>query len=261
MEMDNMILYRALCTKEFEQDGIMQFHYWQKGKTYNVLKEDKEQNVYLVKSEYGEGYVSFKDFAMHFQKIQNYVRIQFHAEFETDGDFCFEETNLKELEKSSLYGDAHIDYHFTNDVDCEHISFVLTVEGKGDNCRYVLRDLLEEMMCSIRTHKYWLVKEIYSKLEKFYEAIWNDKTICMYDSMSGNYDGTAMTLIIAEIEPDEIGKLERKNEPKTGWLEIVEQDSSFGDVPRLKCPHCYAVHPDESYVRGFKHCPSCGEVL
>jgi hypothetical protein len=200
-------------------------------------------------------------FAEYFQKVPKNVRIEFRADFSTDGDFRFEEANLNELaqklENSSLYDDAAIQYGY--DHDCEDITFFLKAEGKNNACRYALRDLLEEMIASFRTYsgKYYLIKEVYDLLEGFHEVIWNNEDVDMEDYMSGNYDGTFVSLSIKEI-PDEDGKEEAVAEPesKTNWVETIVD----GDA-KLQCPHCESVHPDVPYVRSFKHCPSCGEGL
>jgi hypothetical protein len=100
---------------------------------------------------------------------------------------------------------------------------------------------------------------VYDLLEGFHEAIWNNNEVDMEDYMSGNYDGTFVSLSIKEIPDEEDGEEEAavaEPESKTNWVETIVD----GDA-KLQCPHCESIHPDVPYVRSFKHCPSCGEGL
>jgi hypothetical protein len=99
---------------------------------------------------------------------------------------------------------------------------------------------------------------VYDLLEGFHKVVWSNNDVAMEDYMSGNYDGTFVSLSIKEIPDEDDGEEEAvvELESKTNWVETIVD----GDA-KLQCPNCESVHPDVPYVRSFKHCPSCGEVL
>lgn len=255
-EGNSMIKFRVLCIKDYECKGVV---LWRKGCMYTLNSCDESNKAYRISLNDGERLCPYNKFSEHFEKIPTNVRLMFHADFSTDGDFHFDETRLKGLEPSPLYDGAAVNYKY--DKDWEFIEFDLVAEGKSEACRYALRDLLEEMIASFRTYpgKYYLIKDVYDLLEGFHRVIWNNNEVRMEDGMSGNYDGTFISLSITEI-PDEEDAGEYANaiepDPTTNWIEIVVDGEE-----KLKCPNCNEIHPDVPYVRGFKHCPSCGEVL
>ena len=122
------------------------------------------------------------------------MKICFDAHFYTDGDFSFREDVLNMLfhTDSPLYKEAKIKYSYKHEDGYIDINFL--AEGNKNACRWALRDLLEGLMCSIDTHKHWLVKGLYNVLEYFYEDIWGDlnqeKEKCLY----GNYEFSKITL-------------------------------------------------------------------
>lgn len=251
-----MIEFKVLCIKDYESEGVT---FWRKGMFYYIKGCNDFHKAYRISLNDREQLCPYNKFSEHFEKVPTNVRLVFNANFSTDGDFHFDETNIKDLESSPLYNGASVKYNY--DKEWESISFYLRAEGKSEACRYVLRDLLEEMIASFRTHscKYYLIKRVYDLLEGFHEVIWNNNEVDMEDYMSGNYDGTFVSLSITEI-PDEEDADGRTNaiepEPTSKWIEVVVDGNA-----KLKCPHCESIHPDVLYVRGFKHCPSCGEVI
>ena len=120
----------------------------------------------------------------------------FIAHFHTDGDFCFR--NFEELfnKNSSLYKGAEVDY--INIHDGEDIYIRLHTHGEPSACRWAIRDLIEHMICSISTHKYYLVGELYEKLNYFRDGLWGDMNQDKEAYMSGNYDGTYLALHMRE---------------------------------------------------------------
>ena len=124
------------------------------------------------------------------------MHISFFAEFITDGDFNFRQDNLNALFNTSspLYNNANIEYDYV--VDGETITIMFFAEGNENNCRWALRDLLEACMCSIDTHKHYLVKKLYDLFEYFHQHIWSDEDDIMTQELSGNYDGTIAQLLI-----------------------------------------------------------------
>lgn len=253
-----MIEFKVLCIKDYEYEGVT---FWRKGMFYFVKGCNEFRKAYRISLNQGEQLCPYNKFSEHFEKVPTNVHLVFNADFSTDGDFHFDETRLKELDvKCSLYNGATIQYNYER--DWEDIHFCLTADGKSDACRYALRDLLEEMIASFRTYssKYYLIKDVYDLLEGFLEAIWENNEIKREDSMGGNYDGTYVYLKIKELPDEKIQEeddiVDHEDALKSNWVEVVIDGEA-----KLQCPHCESVHPDVPYVRGFKHCPICGEVL
>lgn len=123
------------------------------------------------------------------------MKLCFEAHFCTDGDFRFDESQIQErfeVEKS-LYKGAEIKYHYQH--DGEYIDIFLSAVGDANACRWNLRDLLEELICSIRTSKYWLVRDLYELIDYFHQDLWNSNLNQLKDKgLSGNYSGTLLTL-------------------------------------------------------------------
>ena len=241
-----------------------------KGTAYDVTGYNKIRKVYRIGSARNAIMVTSDELSKHFKRIPQCIRVEFYATFETDGDFHFDVKNLKELRNIPLYDGAAIDYkQESNDYDVDH--FHLVAEGPFSSCRRALKDLIEEMMVSIRVgaRHHYIVKRVYELLEVFHDAASSYEGVEMSEYMGGNYDGTEITLKITEIE--------RENEPaledlvdQIGWIEVSNQsnpiDPTLGicgdnNGTMLKCANCDALHYDHPYVRSFKHCPSCGEVV
>jgi hypothetical protein len=162
-------------------------------------------------SGYNEKWLSVTEeqFEEHFHIVPSKLKVEFAAHFETDGDYTVERTD--EMENltyiKSMYArdnSVNVEYETDWDSDYEGIDFHLKVEGNADNCLAITREFLEELMCSIRTHRHYILINLLNKLNGMYEAIVRTKyrNIHLYDEMSGNYDGTEMALSVTEI-PDE----------------------------------------------------------
>lgn len=124
------------------------------------------------------------------------MKLLFIADFHTDGDFCFHDFDKLFDKNSRMYEGAEIEY--VNIHDGEHIYIRLHASGDANACRWAIRDLLEKMICSIRTHKYYLVGELYEKIYYFHDGLWGDTNQDKDTSMSGNYDGTYLALHMRE---------------------------------------------------------------
>ena len=122
------------------------------------------------------------------------MNLYFTADFCTDGDYSFNSPDELFNPKAPLYKGADIDYicDVDNDSEFKHISLKAT--GEDNACRWALRDLLENMMCSISTCKYYLVKDLYNLLYYFYDGLWDDKNQDKVNCLSGNYAGTQVSL-------------------------------------------------------------------
>ena len=120
------------------------------------------------------------------------MRLCFNARFHTDGDYGFRKDIVDSMFdiNDSLYEKANITFSY--DQDGGDIYIRLVVEGEGSDCRLVLRDLLEALICSITTNKYWLVKDLYNLLHYFLEDLWDNKYKVSW--LDGNYEGTMLTL-------------------------------------------------------------------
>lgn len=124
------------------------------------------------------------------------MKIMFVADFHTDGDFGFHDFDKLFDKNNTLYKGAEIKY--VNIHDGEHIYIRLHANGAANACRWAVRDLLEKMICSIRTHKYYLVGELYEKIYYFHDGLWENMNQDKDTYMSGNYDGTYLALYMRE---------------------------------------------------------------
>ena len=120
----------------------------------------------------------------------------FVADFNTDGDFGFR--NFDELfdKNNSSYKGAEIEYVSIH--DGENIYIRLRTHGEPNACRLAIGDLLEHMICSIATHKWYLVGELYEKICDFRYGLWEDMNQDKDTCMGGNYDGTYLALHMRE---------------------------------------------------------------
>lgn len=126
------------------------------------------------------------------------MKICFKAHFYTDGDYSFRKDRLDMLfeKDSSLYKGSTIRYFYEH--EDEEISICLVADGNENACRWALRDLLEALMCSISTIKHWLVRDLYDLLEYFHKDLWKELNQEKSNKLSGNYDGTILTLKMEE---------------------------------------------------------------
>jgi len=128
------------------------------------------------------------------------MKLCFKAYFNTDGDFTFDENQIQERFRvnKSLYKDAKTTYNYRQ-YD-EHINIVLTAEGDKNACRWYVRDLLEELMCSIRTSKHYLIKDLYELFDYFHKDLWISLNQSKQLGLSGNYSDSKVILSIEEEE-------------------------------------------------------------
>jgi hypothetical protein len=102
--------------------------------------------------------------------------------------------------ENSLYNGAIVDYNYTDYSDIGDFNIWLKARGEINPCKWACRDLLEHMMCSISTHKHYLIKELYDSFELFHHDLFKNtnNTRQRTKGLSGNYDGTWMTLKLEE---------------------------------------------------------------
>jgi len=127
------------------------------------------------------------------------MELYFDATFSTDGDFSFYVEKLKSMFDidCEMYKKAKINYIYMDNKD-ERIYIRLFAEGDADACRWAMRDLLEGLMCSIKTFKHYVVKEIYELLDYFHEDLWSNLNQTKHRGLYGNYDNTWLSLTMKE---------------------------------------------------------------
>ena len=115
--------------------------------------------------------------------------------FNTDGDFSFRDRRELFNPDASLYKGASIKYDIGEGYD--DISFSLYAEGDPNPCRWAARDLMESLVCSIQTNKYYVIKYLYDLIVTArIEYLWSGEDVDYFDSISGNYEGTELHLRI-----------------------------------------------------------------
>lgn len=207
--------FRADCIKDLEIRGVKVCHKW---KRYNVRMcvwgGKRDYAIEDELSNYNGKWLSLTEdeFVEHFCRVPNKLKVDFAVHFETDGDYTIERTDEMEnlTQNKSIYArnnNVEIEYNADWDSDYEGIDFHLKVEGNSDNCRSITREFLEELMCSIRTHRHYVLIELVGKLNEFHEALTRvkDRNLELYDEMGGNYSGTEMALSVIEICESEDG--------------------------------------------------------
>lgn len=124
------------------------------------------------------------------------MRLIFAASFHTDGDFNFRQERLQQMfyEEKSLYKGTTMKYEYEH--ESETINVYLDIEGKELPCKWACRDLLEGLICSINTYKYWLVRDLYNLLYYFLDDLFTINNCIKENYLSGNYDNTYLTLKI-----------------------------------------------------------------
>lgn len=126
--------------------------------------------------------------------------LRLDMEFHTDGDFAFRDIGRQLDPGRQLYKGASIDYRVKT--DDEEICFNLACIGEANACRWAARDLVESLICSISTFKAYLVGDLYRLLDEVLENLWKDGKVQHEDSLSGNYNGTSVKLLIVWEESD-----------------------------------------------------------
>jgi len=125
------------------------------------------------------------------------MKLLLQFKFCTDGDFHIKDYNNLINPKDTMYKNANIKY--LADKGIETIWIGLLADGERNACRWAARDLMERLVCSVRTHKYYLIKELYDMIIPAKEdLLWSNSNVSHYKGLSGNYDGTFIRLNIEE---------------------------------------------------------------
>lgn len=135
------------------------------------------------------------------------MKLSLKMTFCTDGDFRFLLTKELIDPKSSFYNGAVKEFLIINEPENEFIDITLECEGDECGCQWAARDVMENLIRGgILTVHYWLVQDIYELVIKPKERmLWGDKDVHYYDSMSGNYNGTEISLDIVHEKGDRDG--------------------------------------------------------
>lgn len=189
------------------------------------------------------------------------ARLSLMVRFHTDGDFRFDLPEGLIDTDSPLYKEAFPDVSVvTGD---ETYEFRVRAQGPADQCRYAARDALENLICAIRTFRSYLVGDLYAFLSKpLGGTLWDEEVEQVYyqDAMSGNYEGTILTLDLQYVDAHE-AKPENKQRITAEALAAAavmsatgrENAPKPGEIPavvRLN-DRCYAV-TDAGYDAGSK---------
>ena len=124
------------------------------------------------------------------------MRLHLAINFETDGDFYFENPNSIFDARNSMYRNATL-IDEVNDEDQENVRFYLIATGDADACRWAARDLMEKIVCQLRTGKYEVIKDVYDLVITPKENyLWSDAEVHYVDCLSGNYTGSYISLTV-----------------------------------------------------------------
>lgn len=139
------------------------------------------------------------------------MRLELDIIFQTDGDFHIENGETLIDPNCSMYKKADVKYGFMQ--DGEHISIMLMAYGDANACRWAARDLIEHTMCGLRTHKYYLIQDIYNMIIPPKEdLLWSGEEVRFHKVLGGNYEGTYIRLSIRNENPNPEKK--RRGRPK-----------------------------------------------
>lgn len=137
--------------------------------------EEAERFVHLLPAEvekYGQ--------ELH-KEDKDIIKYELYGTLNPDGDF---RVAVAEFEQPKFR--RHIKY----DVDCEEWKISLVTTDP-----YYVRDFLEELIVSYRTHShYWVLPKLYSMTEAVLNSVFDNKKSCERQTMSGNYEGTELVL-------------------------------------------------------------------
>ena len=115
--------------------------------------------------------------------------------FHTDGDFGVSNRESIFNKDSRLYRDADLIYR--TEESGESIEFALVATGDENACRWAARDLLESLICELRTFKSYLANALYQFLDTPLTIVQKRGNEVRYeDNLSGNYEGTYLLLQI-----------------------------------------------------------------
>lgn len=129
----------------------------------------------------------------------NQITLTLSIVFQTDGDFIFKAPDKVIDPDARLYHGADIKLSMGCDADDYAYRFDLRASGQDAPCRWAARDLLGNLICNLRTDRYYIVKTVYDFLASPLEnALWNrtDNPVLYEDDIGGNYEGTELHLRI-----------------------------------------------------------------
>lgn len=125
------------------------------------------------------------------------TRLTLGIRFQTDGDFGFEGVDKVMDPGSPLYRGASVKFRARESDGGYDIA--LECSGRDQACRLAARDLLSGLVCALRTHKYYLVRDIVAFLSgPLEDGLWDRGPEPVRKSlrMGGNYEGTELVLEI-----------------------------------------------------------------
>lgn len=117
--------------------------------------------------------------------------------FETDGDFIF--ADLEEIfdEGNPMYSGAEIHYYVDNTTYSDGIKFSMKASGAPNACRWAARDLMESIVCHLRTMNYEIIKDVYDLvITPKEEYLWSDADVHYLDCLGGNYAGSYISMTV-----------------------------------------------------------------
>lgn len=121
------------------------------------------------------------------------MRLNLKICFCTDGDFGFTNPNVPFDKTRSFYEGAEIHYRCTS-LD-QTIRFSLVAIGVSTACKRAAKDLLENLICNIRTSRYYIVDDMCKFLIPAHDVLDDlENEFEYYDTISGNYEGTFLYL-------------------------------------------------------------------
>ncbi|WP_281513148.1 hypothetical protein [Bacteroides acidifaciens] len=113
--------------------------------------------------------------------------------FCTDGDFWFTNLNVLFDKTRSLYEGAEIRYICTS--NDQTLRFSLVAIGDYTACKRAAKDLLESLICNIKTSRYYIVDDLCKFLIPAHDVLNGiEKEFEYCDTIHGNYEGTFLHL-------------------------------------------------------------------
>ena len=113
--------------------------------------------------------------------------------FCTDGDFWFTNLNVLFDKTRSLYEGAEIRYICTS--NDQTLRFSLVAIGDYTACKRAAKDLLESLICNVKTSRYYIVDDLCKFLIPAHDVLNGiEKEFEYCDTIHGNYEGTFLHL-------------------------------------------------------------------
>lgn len=147
------------------------------------------------------------------------MKLLLDLSFVTDGDFCFNNSENLFDPKETMYKESDVKYFYTCDGEDIHVR--LEANGDDNACRWAAEELMENLVCNIRTHKYYVIKYLYDLIITPKEQLlWSGENVNYLNGISiGNYEGTCIQLIIF----NEYDTNDKTPEPNTQlWIETAK---------------------------------------